>query len=119
MSLNKFFEGWSKFEKAWLFVFTLLIMSATIFFSWSGTDYTDTHSIFLNWFLSPVSALTGIVCVLLVAKGKISNFTWGTVNAITYGYVAYYAGYYGDMILNLFYFLRYAFCAPFVHTYKP
>lgn len=102
---SNFFEGWTKFEKIWLAVFTSLIMASTVFFSWSGTDYTNLHSIILNWVLSPLSAITGIVCVVLVAKGKISNFTWGTVNALTYGYVAYFAGYYGDMILNLFYFL--------------
>jgi nicotinamide mononucleotide transporter len=103
--MKDFFAGWTRFEKIWLTVFNILIMASTIFFSWTGTDYSSIHSIILNWVLSPLSAITGIVCVVLVAKGKISNFTWGTVNALTYGYVAYFAGYYGDAILNIFYFL--------------
>jgi len=97
--------NWTKFEKVWLAVFSALIMGSTIFFSWSGTDYSDAHSILLNWVISPISAMTGIVCVILVAKGKISNYLWGTINCVTYGYVAYYAGYYGDMIINVFYIL--------------
>jgi nicotinamide mononucleotide transporter len=96
---------WTKFEKTWLFTFLFLVLGATVYFSYSGTNYQDVGNILLNWVLSPVSAITGIVCVVLVAKGKISNYAWGTINSITYGYLAYLSGYYGDMVLNLFYFL--------------
>lgn len=98
-------KNWTIFEKYWLAIFTALILGSTVYFSYGGTDYTNVHSVLLNWLISPVSAITGVICVVLVAKGKISNYVWGTVNCITYGYVAYYAGYYGDMIINLFYFL--------------
>jgi nicotinamide mononucleotide transporter len=98
-------KGWTKFEKVWLILFLLLVVGATITFSISGTNYEDLNSILLNWVISPLSAITGIVCVVLVAKGKISNYAWGAINSISYGYVAYMSGYYGDMVLNLFYFL--------------
>lgn len=79
----------NKFEKVWVSIFTLLILGATIRFSMMYTDYSSTESILLNWVVSPLSAITGIVCVVLAAKGKINTFFWGIVNCITYGYVAY------------------------------
>lgn len=98
-------KQWTKFEKIWLISFATIILATTIIFSFSGTDYTSTKSIVLNWFVSPISALTGIVCVVLVAKGKISNYAWGLINAISYAYLAYVSGYYGDMVLNIFWFI--------------
>jgi nicotinamide mononucleotide transporter len=102
-------RNWTRFEKIWLVTFGLLILAATVTFSLSGTNYNSTKSILLNWVVSPLSAITGIVCVVLVAKGSIRNYAWGVVNCITYGYLAYESGYYGDMILNLFYFLPFQF----------
>jgi nicotinamide mononucleotide transporter len=98
-------KSWTIFEKVWLVIFLLMVVGATVYFSINGTDYSNWHSILLNWVISPLSAITGIVCVVLVAKGKISNYAWGVINCITYGYVAYMAGYYGDMIINVFYML--------------
>lgn len=102
-------KNWTKFEKIWLFTFMILIIATTVIFSLSGTDYNSTKSILLNWAISPISAITGILCVVLVAKGKISNYLWGLINCVSYGYLAYQSGYYGDMILNLFYFLPFQF----------
>jgi len=102
-------KTWSRFERVWLLVFMVLILVTTIIFSISGTDYTNLHSIVLNWIISPLSAITGILCVVLVARGSIWNYAWGVVNCITYGYLAYQTGYYGDMLLNLFYFLPFQF----------
>lgn len=98
-------KTWTKFEKVWLFLFAGVILAMTVIFSIGGTNYQDWHSVLLNWVISPVSALTGIVCVLLCAKGNKWNYVWGTVNCLTYGYLAYFCGYYGDMLLNLGYFL--------------
>jgi nicotinamide mononucleotide transporter len=96
---------WTKFEKFWLVSFLLMVVGSTIWFSIGGTDYTSWHSILLNWVISPLSAISGIICVILVAKGKLSNYAWGVVNCVTYGYVAYMSGYYGDMLINLVYML--------------
>lgn len=98
-------RNWTKFEKIWLVAFLIMVVGSTIYFSITGTDYTSLHNILLNWVIAPVSAISGIMCVVLVAKGKLSNYAWGTVNCITYGYVAYMSGYYGDAIINIFYFL--------------
>lgn len=102
-------KDWTRFEKVWLVSFLVIIVSVTVLFSLSGTDYNSWHSILLNWVISPLSAITGIVCVVLVARGNIWNYAWGLVNCITYGYLAYQTGYYGDMLLNLCYFLPFQF----------
>lgn len=99
------FQEWSKFEKIWFCIFSIVILCTTIIFSYEGTDYKETFSIILNWFISPISALTGILCVVLAAKAKISTWTYGAVNSIFYGCVAWYSGYYGDFLINIFYFL--------------
>ena len=49
--------------------------------------------------------LLGVVCVVLVTKGKVSNFFWGAINSLLYGLFAYAYGYAGDAQLNLFYYL--------------
>lgn len=51
-----------------------------------------------------VSSATGIVCVVLAAKGKISNYVWGLINVVLYGYIAYQTKYYGDAMLNFIYY---------------
>ncbi len=99
------FKYWSRFEQIWLIAFLLIIVSATIYFSLTGTDYSNTESTLLNWVVSPLSAISGIFCVVLAAKGKISNWTYGIVNSILYGYLAYRSGYYGDAIINIAYVL--------------
>ena len=103
LSIN--FKQWSRFEKIWFISFLVIIIAATVYFSLTGTDYSNFQSIILNWVISPVSAISGIFCVVLAAKGKISNWMYGVLNSILYGYLAYRSGYYGDAIINIVYFL--------------
>lgn len=92
-------------EQRWLQLFLLIIVSSTIWFSLQGTDWHSGYSIVLNWLVSPLSAITGVLCVVMVAKGLLSNWIWGLVSAISYGLVAWTSGYYGDWLINWFYFL--------------
>lgn len=55
--------------------------------------------------LSGVAAVTGIICVILVSKGKRSQYIWGLVNVILYALLAYRATFYGEVILNALYFM--------------
>lgn len=99
------FKKWSPFERIWFISFLVIIIAVTIYFSFTGTDYNNIENILLNWVVSPVSAISGIFCVVLAAKGKISTWTYGIINSILYGYMAYRIGYYGDAIINIVYFL--------------
>ena len=102
---HKVFGGLTAFEKVWLAVFSAVILIATIYFSLSGTDWKSWWSIAINWLVSPISALTGVVCVLLVARASIYNYSFGLVQSILYGLISWLSGYYGDWILNWFFFV--------------
>lgn len=92
-------------ERRWLALFLLIILLSTGWFSYGGTDWQSWQSIALNWLLSPVSAISGVLCVVMVAKGLLSNWIWGLLSAGSYGFIAWTSGYYGDWILNWGYFL--------------
>lgn len=92
---KEYFKGWNLFEKLWLAIFTLVNIS--LFFVWHDT------------IIGLIASLTGMLCVVLTAKGKISSFYWGLINILTYSYVAFKSAYYGDVGLNMLYFLPMTF----------
>jgi len=88
---KKLFRTWNLFEVAWLFVFCLIAVVLTILSKDTWIGFT--------------AFITGVICVVLTAKGSIWSFWWGYVNILTYAYVAYTNGLYGEMGLNLCFFL--------------
>ena len=93
--MKKYFADWNLFEKLWLLSFTAV--NIYLFFAWHDT-----------W-IGLTASLTGMLCVVLTAKGKISSFYWGLINIFAYSYVAYQSAYYGDVMLNMLYFLPMTF----------
>lgn len=89
--LRGFHQDWTRFEKLWLLVFTAV--NVYLFFAWQDTV------------LGLVTSLTGMLNVVLVAKGKISNYLFGIVNVSLYAYTAWGSAYYGEVMLNAGYFL--------------
>ncbi|MDD3397137.1 MAG: nicotinamide riboside transporter PnuC [Clostridia bacterium] len=81
-----------KFIKAygWMFFAIAIMLSISIYLQ-------DT-------FMGIASSLTGIICVILTAQGKKSCFIYGIINSVLYGIIAYQALYYGDAMLNIFYY---------------
>ena len=77
------------------------------------TNYSSAESIWLNWVISPFSAISGIFSVVLAAKGKFSTWIWSIVNIVFYGYLAYHAGYYGGALVEYVYFLPMQFIGIF------
>lgn len=57
-----------------------------------------------NWF-GILSSVTGAMCVILTAKGYRNAFIVGAINCVTYAIIAFGAKYYGDFMLNAFYYL--------------
>jgi nicotinamide mononucleotide transporter len=88
--LRNYFKGWTLFEKLWLFSFTAV--NIWLFFAWHDT-----------W-IGLTASITGMICVVLVAKGKISNYYFGFINIVAYAYVAYQNRYFGDFMLNAFFY---------------
>ena len=54
---------------------------------------------------SGLSAITNVLNVVLVVRGKISSYFWGILGALLYGSYAFAYGYVGDAQLFLFFFL--------------
>lgn len=56
-----------------------------------------------------LSAISGVICVVLVAEGKLSNYFWGLLNCSLYGLTSYFNGFYGDMTLNWLIYVPFQF----------
>ena len=52
-----------------------------------------------------LAGITGVLCVVLVAKGSIWNYLFGLINVSLYAYISYKASLYGDAVLNAFYYV--------------
>jgi len=83
-------EGWKLWEILWIVISTVTILSLSI--------YSKENLIAI------ISAITGVVCVVMTGKGKISSYIFGMVNTILYAYIAYGAKFYGEVMLNLLYY---------------
>ncbi|HLP79407.1 MAG TPA: nicotinamide riboside transporter PnuC [Acidobacteriota bacterium] len=90
-SIAEYFKDWNTFERAWIASF--FVINLYLFFAWHDT------------ILGLVTSLTGMLCVVLVAKGKISNYYFGLVNILGYSYISYTNKLYGEVMLNMLYFL--------------
>lgn len=56
-----------------------------------------------------LSAVAGVICVVLVADRKLTNFFWGLLNCSLYGLTSYFNGFYGDMSLNWLLYVPFQF----------
>jgi len=95
---------WSRFEKAWIIVSILLL--------------TITSTLWKSPWYGYIAAISGMICVVLAAKGKISNYWFGIINCIFYAYVAYRWKLYGEVMLNLLYFLPMQFVGLYYWSRK-
>ena len=85
------FKEWTWFERIWLLLFS--IVNVFLYLKWDSD------------LIGLISAMSGMLCVVLVAKGKISNFVFGIVNTATYAYISYGYGLYGESMLNALFYL--------------
>ena len=93
-------DGWKPFELFWLAVFLIAQIVAFIL-------HPD------SW-LAMISGIAGILCVVFVSKGKISNYFFGLIFAYTYFYVAWKANYLGEMNTVLYVYIPAQFIGYFV-----
>ena len=80
-------SGWKPLEVAWLAIATAVILGVSIYWKDTATGI--------------ICSLTGVWCVVLTGKGKVSNFLFGIVNVILYAYISYQAKFYGEVMLNI------------------
>ena len=86
---------WNWFEKGLL----LVNVAISLVFFFMAKDYGST----VGW-IGLVSSITNTVCVILVAKRKISNYAWGIIAVLTYAFVAFSFQNTGEWMLNLLYY---------------
>ena len=82
--------GWKKCEIFWLIFANAALLAISLYLGDSV--------------IGIAASLTGVTCVILCGKGKMSTYLFGTVNVILYALVAWQAKYYGDVMLNLLYY---------------
>lgn len=82
-------KGWKVSEYTWLAI--ALIATAVASYGGSSIEFA--------------AALTNIICVILVAKGRVSNYIWGLIGVVLYGYVSYTNKLYGNAALNIIYYM--------------
>ena len=85
------FKGWNPFELVWLFLFTSVAIVLSIL--WQSSIFS--FFVFLS----------GILCVVLVAKGNIWNYAFGLFNSVGYAWTSWQNGLYGEVMLNLLFFV--------------
>lgn len=93
-------SGWKPFELVWLAAFLL----AQIWAYWQQPD---------SW-LGMIAGISGIICVVLVSKGKMINYLFGLIFAYSYFYVAWKANFLGEMNTVLYVYLPSQFIGYFV-----
>lgn len=89
--MGRFLQDWTWFEKGLLVVSTAIIIGLSIL--WKDTP------------IGVVSAISGILSVILCAKGKSVNYLFGVLYTVTFVYMAYENRFYGQMIVNAVYYL--------------
>ncbi|WP_238403110.1 nicotinamide riboside transporter PnuC [Paenibacillus mesophilus] len=89
--MNTTWRGWNLFEIAWLALFTSIAVGFTVISKDSLLGFT----VFI----------TGVLCVVLAAKGSLMSYVFGMYNTVGYAYLAYVNGLFGEVMLNLLFFV--------------
>jgi nicotinamide mononucleotide transporter len=63
--------------------------------------------------LGIIAAVSGLLCVVLVAKASIYNYIFGVINVSLYAYISYKSSIYGDAALNALYYFPMQFVGWF------
>lgn len=88
---KKFLSGWSRFEITWLVLSTVIMIVLSVI--WGDN------------ILALISGITGIIGVVLAAKGKVSTYLFATINVAIYAWLTFSNHLYGEFMLNAFYYI--------------
>ncbi|WP_138494408.1 nicotinamide riboside transporter PnuC [Paenibacillus pinistramenti] len=89
--MKKDAKGWNLFEIGWLVLFTAIAAGFTMI----SKDSLFGFTVFI----------TGVLCVVLAAKGSLMSYVFGMYNTVGYAYLAYTNGLFGEVMLNLLFFV--------------
>lgn len=86
--IKSYFSDWTIFEKCWLALSVVIMVTMSVL----SKDQP----------LALLSGLAGIISVVLCAKGKILNYAFGLIQAVTYVFICFQAHIYGEVMYNIF-----------------
>jgi len=89
--MKKLWGNWNGYEIAWLALFSGVAIALTLIME----DTLFGFTVFL----------TGVLCVVLAAKGNLMTYVFGMYNTFGYAYLAYANGLFGELMLNLLFFV--------------
>lgn len=92
MFLVKDFKGFTTYEKAMFGLFLLVQIGIFIYF-WLQEGDAD-------W-LNIIAGISGVLCVIMSAKGRLSTFFYGLIQVVSYGWISYEHKYYGEVGLQV------------------
>lgn len=84
-------SDWTLFEKVWLIISTITMIALSV--------------IWKDSLVALISGVTGIIGVVLCAKGKISTYFYATINVALYAWICFENALYGEVMLNTLYFI--------------
>lgn len=93
----------------WALIIGVIISNFIYTLSYIGEEETN----IINELIGSIACITGVVCVVLVAKRSISNYIFGVINVSLYAYISYKSSLFGDFALNAFYYLPMQFIGWF------
>ena len=102
--LKEYFDNWGWWDWCWTIIASITAIWLGKY--WGAGDW--------NTVLSIVTCLTGLWCVILVAKGRIFNYYLGIINVVGYSVIAYNYQLYGEVMLNAGYFLPMQFVGLYI-----
>ena len=94
--IKNIFKSFTYFEWAMI----IAVIGFTTYFS-----IIDTKNTIMYLLVDAIAAISGILCVVLCAKGKKTQYIWGLINVIGYVVIAWINKYYGEVMLNILYYL--------------
>lgn len=97
----KFLRFFSPYE--WFLLTSIIVLNFVVFFITGQWDA-----------LSAVATVSGVLCVVLVAKGHISNYLFGLIQVSLYTYLSWGVGYWGEVALNGLYYVPMQFIGFFM-----
>ncbi|MGD8191077.1 nicotinamide riboside transporter PnuC [Brevibacillus ginsengisoli] len=89
--MRKSLGDWNLYEIAWLVIFSGIAIVLTVIMK----DTLFGFTVFI----------TGVLCVVLAAKGNLMTYVFGMYNTFGYAYLAYVNGLFGEVMLNLLFFV--------------
>ena len=84
--IKRYFATWSVFELIWVAISSAVAVGLTI-----GTE---------SDFFGFLTFLSGVLCVVFIAKGSLISFWLGYFNILSYAWIAWQSGLFGEVRLR-------------------